>query len=396
MKKRTACFIVVDIETDVPDPKQAVDLCEPFLVGMKPFSVVKGELQPGKYRYFEQKDFAKGARGLRRFPGPIVGYNLLGFDYVVLRELVNVEPFLERTVDLLDFLSRKMGSHRGLKLHKVCMELLGQGKSIKDARGLAAMWEAGEREGVLQYNECDCDLTARLWLWLRNRSRIKFQKRTLQLTKDDQAFLDGRCPVFTYTEWLQKNFEPQTQEERVDPFQGVHVNPLDLAREYDRYLCKKSGAVIFTRPIPASDIPSGEDIGPRHCPACGEYVWHSGDIFKEPPKVEWDPPVKPIPENIGKPIEMAQVEKLWAMIRPYVEKWEEGHFLCEGIPRRERQEVPCYDYLGIDEEDFTLWLRQVEREPELVKYIPRFRKKISYITTRGAKALALQAMLEGF
>lgn len=411
MKKTIARFTVLDIETDVPYPKQAVDLCEPFLMGLKSFSVAKGELIGGSYRFFDRKHFVTAARELCKLPGPIVGYNLLGFDFVVLRELINIEPLFGRTVDLLGFLARRIGSRRGLSLDNVCKQVFGQGKLIEDRRGLVTMWMAGEREKVVQYNERDCDLTAALWLRLRNARRIEIQKRTLRFANNDWAFLDGRRPAITYAKWLAENFEPHVSMERADPLHGVHVNPLDLAREYDRYVCRKSGKVMFTREIPANEIPSGEDIGPRYCPACGEYVWHSGYIFKKPPEAEWES-VKRIPEEVGKPVGMAQVEKLWTMIRPYVVKIAEHHsmfidprlirgpsvephFIVEGVPRQERHEVRCYDDLGIDEEDFTLWLRQVESEVGLAKYIPRFREKVSYITRRGAKALVTQALREG-
>ncbi len=50
MKTRIARFIVLDIETDIPHPKGATDLSNAFLVGMKSFSLVKGELKAEKYR----------------------------------------------------------------------------------------------------------------------------------------------------------------------------------------------------------------------------------------------------------------------------------------------------------------------------------------------------------
>lgn len=391
---RITRLIVVDIETDIPEPKGAIDNSEPFLMGMKPFSVRKGELKAGRFRYFEQKNFEKGARKLRKFKGPIVGYNLLGFDYVVLRNLVNVAPFFKCTVDLLEFLKRKIGSRRGLKLHKVCMELFGEGKLLEDARGLADMWKAGKREKVLRYNERDCDLTARLWFQLRNSRRISIQRHSLRFNQIDHLFLDGKRPVVNHKEWLREHFQSQPDKVRVDQFQGLHENPLDLAREYDRYVCKNSGTVMFTRLIPANEIPSGEDIAPRYCPACGKYVFHSAYVFKREPTID------------GKPVDIPRLEKLWAMIRhllikrgePPVSIFGSGaegdpfHFLIEGVPRRESLEAGCYDDSGIDEQDITLWVRQVQRKPGIKKFCHRFRTTVSYTTKRTLWALTREAM----
>ena len=373
MKKTPTRFIVLDIETDVPFPKQLVDDCKPFLIGTKSYSVAKDGLRPEPYRYFERKHFVKALESLCKESVPIVGYNLPGFDYVVLHDLVNVEPLFRRTVDLLEFLARQVGSRRGLKLNKVCQELFGEGKLMEDARGLAQMWEEGNREAVLRYNERDCDLTAKLWLRLRMSRSVTIQEHKIEMNRACREFLDGRRPVTTYREWRAEGFVAQSHQVRIDHFEGIEVNPIDLAKDYDRYVCKKMGTVLFARLIPR---PLGEDdtrFRPLFCPVCGEYVWHSPYVF----------------QLLDSSKSLVHFEKLWATIKHYVSKEDLGHLLVEHIPCRQNLKVGFFgeEALEFDEAELALWIDRLKRDRSLAKFIPKFEERVSHITKRGLRAL---------
>ena len=390
-------ILVLDIETDIPDPRRAIDLCTPLILGFKRFSVRQDHLEPGKYRFVESRDFRRALREVSRFRGPIVGYNLLGFDYIVLRDFGDTRPIFRRSVDLLDFLARKLGHRRGFGLGRVCELLFGEGKDRNVRSSLAELWRAERRDEVLAYNERDLDLTARLWQRLRTSRALDLDGELLQLTSSDYAFLDGRKPAATHRDWLGRMFEMQRSKVRTDRFQGLHVNPVDLAYVYDRYICTATGEGLLTRLVPENDFPLGEDTKPRTCPLCGEYVWHSPYTFKPRPALSDGPLLYGRGHDFAIACEVrstddARLAKLWEVIRPHLSRWDDGHFLVEGVPRRERQEIFPDDNLGIDEDnDFVPWLATIERKPSLRKFVPQFRTEVSYTSREGLRALEAHA-----
>jgi hypothetical protein len=394
---RANSILVLDIETDIPEPRQAIDLCSPLLLGFKHFVVRDGQLEAGTYCHVEPKHFRKALLEIGRFRGPIVGYNLLGFDYVILREFGDLRLHFRRTVDLLDFLAGKFGRRRGLGLGRVCESLFGEGKDRSLRSSLAALWHAGRRDEVLAYNDRDLDLTARLWHRLRTSRALLLDGETLRLSPSDHSFLDGRKPISTYNDWMSRTFEEQRLRTRKDAFQGLHVNPIDLAYAYDRYICTPTGEAILTRLVPESDFPSGEDTKPRTCPLCGEYVWHSPYIFKPRPCLAGSPILYGRAHQFGvrwgsRQVDDSQLADVWEIVRPHLSRWNEGHLIVEGVPRRERVEVPNHDDLGIDEHDFERWLAGVRREPSLRRFVPQFKTVVSYVSRRGLAALQAEAM----
>lgn len=383
-------IVAFDIETEISDPKGAIQACSPFLIGIKPFSVQRGVLVPGPYRFFEGHELPEAMRHLSKAPGPIVGYNLLGFDYVVLRDLVDVQDAIERTIDLWDFLRKKTAKRRGLKLDAVCRTLLGKGKipfdeeTPSDATGrIAAMWMANRRDEVLLYNERDCDLAAYLWVFLCNSKEVALGGRSFSITKEDSSLLGGTSRQTTYEAWLRRHFKRQTYRARVDQFVGIDRNPLDLAKEYDRFRCHNTDQTFFTRLVPHSDIPSGEDIAPRLCPSCGEYVWESPYTFKDFPHVQ------------GRPVPPERLDELWCLLESHVDRIDLGdHFEVSGFAREHSGEVRLYDSLGIDESDFSRWVSGI-RAPALQKYLPRWEDRVSYAHRRTLASLAKHAEKEG-
>lgn len=369
-EKDKLSLITLDIETNIPHPKQAIGECIPFLVGIKEFCIIDGELQPGKYRYFRKDNFHKAVKHLKGFPGPVVGYNLLAFDYIVLfsQNIFDISPLIKHTVDLLDLFIRKVGTYRGLKLDKVCKDLFGEGKTLQDSGSLHEMWDQGKKEEVLSYSEKDCDLTARLWFELFGSSSLQILQHKIQVTEQDKSFLRGSNPSTTFKQWRKKNFKKEAIEKRIDSFQGIDKNPLDLAREYDRYVCKKTNKVFYSREIPSSTIPSGSDIKPRECPKCGDYYAHSAYKFKSSPIFEKD-----------------RLEKLWSLIRSYVQKEDKGHLYCESIGYQPIENG--FPNFGISEDQFEEWLDSLKHDKRLQKFVPRFEKQTVYVSKRGQYAL---------
>lgn len=374
-------IISLDIETTVSDPKGLIDENQLILAGLKNYRVNRSCLTGFAFRHFESEHMRSLQRVIASNAGPIVGYNILGFDYVVLfHHGVDISGMLRRTVDLMEFLRHKVGQLRGLKLNKVCEALLGKTKLLDDSRGVERMWAEGRKADVLAYNERDCDLAADLWHYLYFAKRVTLLNKTFRITNRDRQFLAGRQPMQTYREWLRTQFIAQVQETRVDRFQGVHENPIDLAHEFDRMVCRATGQVLYTRLIPEHDVPSGSDRKPRNCPACGEYVFDSPEEFKASPS------------NDGSPVPLARLERLWSLIDRHVVDIEDHHFDARGLPRDPftREDI-LFNKIGVDRSVFESWFQSVKKNPMLRRFVPSFEKRMTYTTRSGMRALERSA-----
>lgn len=110
--------------------------------------------------------------------GRVIGYNLLRFDYAVLRPY-GLAPGLEgRTTDMLAELHRALGFY--LPLDNLAAATLGE---TKTADGLAAVrwYRQGQIEKVLAYCEQDVRLTWRLWEHGRVRRQVQYRDRDHRL-----------------------------------------------------------------------------------------------------------------------------------------------------------------------------------------------------------------------
>ena len=93
--------------------------------------------------------------------GRVIGYNVKGFDYEVLRPYAPNErlQFLP-TLDIMDDLFHTLSFRP--PLDSVARATLGEAKS---ASGLQAVewWRAGEREKLVEYCKVDVDVTRRIY-----------------------------------------------------------------------------------------------------------------------------------------------------------------------------------------------------------------------------------------
>jgi DEAD/DEAH box helicase domain-containing protein len=107
-----------------------------------------------------EKDVKALVRELKS-AGRVVGFNIKGFDYEVLRPYVPDErlQFLP-TLDIMDDLFRTLGFR--LSLDKVALATLGESKS---ATGIQAVewWRAGERDKLIEYCKKDVEVTLRIY-----------------------------------------------------------------------------------------------------------------------------------------------------------------------------------------------------------------------------------------
>ncbi len=130
------------------------------------------------HRYLE----ADAARLIEQLHGAghIVGYNLLRFDYVVLRpygfEPQRLQP--NQTTDMLAHLTRALGFR--VSLDNVAAATLGANKT---ADGLLAVtwYRQGELDKLLDYCEEDVRITDRLWEHGRAKHQVAFRDRDYRL-----------------------------------------------------------------------------------------------------------------------------------------------------------------------------------------------------------------------
>lgn len=110
----------------------------------------------------------------------VVGYNLLGFDYEVLRRYTD-DPLLDLpTCDMLRDIHRTLGWR--LKLDDVAAATLGEGKS---ADGLQAVrwFRQGQMQKVIDYCRRDVEVTWRVYKFGQQNGYIKYRDRNWRTRK---------------------------------------------------------------------------------------------------------------------------------------------------------------------------------------------------------------------
>ena len=104
----------------------------------------------------------------------IVGFNVRGFDYTVLKPYTPVDLRKLPTVDMLDDIHRTIG-HR-LALNALADATLGIGKS---ADGLQAVewFRQGKMEPIIEYCRQDVTVTRDLYLFGCENKHVRFRNR---------------------------------------------------------------------------------------------------------------------------------------------------------------------------------------------------------------------------
>ena len=104
----------------------------------------------------------------------IVGFNLKGFDYVVLRPYTRVNLWQLPTFDMLEHVRRALGFR--LSLDALAKETLREAKS---ADGLQSVrwWKAGKANLVAEYCRKDVEITKRLHEYACRNGHLLFRGR---------------------------------------------------------------------------------------------------------------------------------------------------------------------------------------------------------------------------
>lgn len=104
----------------------------------------------------------------------VVGYNLFGFDYAVLKSVISLDPYALPTVDMFDHLQRELGFRP--KLDDVAAATLGRRKS---GSGLEAirLYQQGNWEALARYCLDDVRLTKEIYEYGLTHGHVKFPMR---------------------------------------------------------------------------------------------------------------------------------------------------------------------------------------------------------------------------
>ena len=104
--------------------------------------------------------------------GLVVGFNVLSFDYQVLRAYGPLNP--ARTVDMLDHIYHRLGFR--ISLDSLAKATLG---ATKSADGLQAVrwYKEGRIQEILDYCQQDVEITRQLYEYGRQNKHLKYQDR---------------------------------------------------------------------------------------------------------------------------------------------------------------------------------------------------------------------------
>ena len=127
----------------------------------------------GAFHHYTEEDVADLIADLQAVD-LVVGFNVLGFDYEVLRAYTD-DPLDDlETVDMLDHIHKRLGFR--VSLDNLASTTLGTSKS---ADGLQAVrwYKQGRMQEILEYCQQDVEVTRKLYEYGKQYKHVKFRDR---------------------------------------------------------------------------------------------------------------------------------------------------------------------------------------------------------------------------
>jgi hypothetical protein len=214
---------VIDIELESGDVRNP-NTCIPSLVGVLPFILKRGrytQKHPTIIFLHDEEHYQLLEKYLASFSGIVIGHNILGFDYKVLKKFINLRGIVEKSVDTLDLLASKCkGKRWGLSLNNLSEKNLYRSKKHKGS-SISDLWNSGQGNEVIDYNIEDCKLTFKLWYLMVKKQLIVLDdkeyaeewqnfRRKLAISFHDLEILVGKSNPVTYANWLRKSSRKKT------------------------------------------------------------------------------------------------------------------------------------------------------------------------------------------
>lgn len=131
----------------------------------------------GAYKHYTEESVADLIADLKA-ADLVVGFNVLSFDYEVLRAYTD-DPLNDiETVDMLDHIYRRLGFR--VSLDNLASTTLGTSKS---ADGLQAVrwYKQGRMKEILEYCQQDVEVTRQLYEYGKQHKHVKFRDRSYRV-----------------------------------------------------------------------------------------------------------------------------------------------------------------------------------------------------------------------
>lgn len=124
-----------------------------------------------KFLIFEEKNVHKLGEMLQE-ADLVIGYNLIDFDYEVLRPYLHFDPNSIPTLDILKEIEKLLG-------HRIALDSLAEAtlETNKIASGMDAIrfWRAGEIEKLKEYCVSDVKITRDLYEYARDNNKLFYK-----------------------------------------------------------------------------------------------------------------------------------------------------------------------------------------------------------------------------
>lgn len=209
MTKNFYPIAVIDLETkEVKNwERSSLRKLQPLIVGL----LIAHSPRKMIYTAFSGKECKKLEQKLVSFEGPILSFNGLRFDFIVLEKKITIQSVLRYSFDLFYWLQSKTGMKKGSRLEDLAQENLGMGKIGSWQDGIRA-WRKGKRTPMVRYNRMDCHLTLKLFLRLAKQGHLLFQGKKIFTSLTDRKQFLGQSQQVTYEQWLNEEQFTRSRE----------------------------------------------------------------------------------------------------------------------------------------------------------------------------------------
>ena len=161
------------------------------MVGILPFVLKRGRYKqkhPAIIFLNDKEHYQLLEKYLTDFPGIIVGHNIFGFDYKVLKNFIDLRGVISKSVDTLDLLSSKCkGKRVEVVLEQSIQDKFGCVSKKFEGATISGLWNSGKGNEVIDYNIEDCLLTFKLWYHLTTKRPRLVTRMTKNMLKNGRT-----------------------------------------------------------------------------------------------------------------------------------------------------------------------------------------------------------------
>lgn len=177
-------YVVLDLETR--ESFRDIGSWDPAKLTISLVGVI--DARDGRERTYRLEELPALERVLADRP-TVIGFNLLGFDYAVLKPVLSFDPATLPTVDLFDHLQRQLGFRP--KLDDLAAATLGRRKT-GDGLEAIRLYQRGQWDTLARYCLEDVRLTKELYEHGLRAGHVKFPRRDGTITEVKATWVPTR------------------------------------------------------------------------------------------------------------------------------------------------------------------------------------------------------------